>query len=232
MASATTGAGWGRDKGPRRTYRRMRTRAYRSQPTAEGRKNQHFPTRRAGQLRPKENHGHTASHSALDTQVSRDSAPGSSHHTKELTSIQQRPLRANVCQDHPPVGSLGEGEGGLGLSSHLSASGGSGLPCPLLPAQTAASVLGVGVRNSFYDSEESNNCESAVVKPAHCLSFLESRHCYRWAGEGGCRAQKPAPPTSQSAACKGHNKPGALVAQAGRATTRFRGPSSGGGVLG
>lgn len=137
-----------------------------------------------------------------------------------------------MCQDHPPVGSLGEGEGGLGLSSHLSASGGSGLPCPLLPAQTAASVLGVGVRNSFYDSEESNNCESAVVKPAHCLSFLESRHCYRWAGEGGCRAQKPAPPTSQSAACKGHSKPGALVTQAGRATTRFRGPSSGGGGSG
>lgn len=104
------------------------------------------------------------------------------------------------------------------------------VPCPLPPAQIAASVLGVDVRNSFYDSEESNNCESAVVKPAHCLSFLESQHFCRWEGEGGCRAQKPAPPTSQSAACKGHSKPGALVTQAARATTRFRGPLSGGGL--
>lgn len=111
MASATTGAGWGRDQGPRRTYRWMRTRAYRSQLTAEGRKNQHFPTRRAGQLRPKENHGHTASHSALDTQVSRDSAPGSSHHTKELTSIQQRPLRA-YCVPGPPSRGVSGGGGG------------------------------------------------------------------------------------------------------------------------
>lgn len=55
--------------------------AYKSQPTAEGGKNQDFPTSRAGQLRPKENHGHTASHSALDTRVSWESAPGSSHHT-------------------------------------------------------------------------------------------------------------------------------------------------------
>lgn len=79
MASATTGAGWGGDEGPRRTYRRMHTRAYRSQPTAEGGKNQHFATRRAGKLRPKENHGRISSHSALDTQVSLDSAPGSFH---------------------------------------------------------------------------------------------------------------------------------------------------------
>lgn len=50
--------------------------------------------------------------------------------------------------------------------------------------------------------------------------------------QGGCRAQKPALPTSHSAACKGHSEPGALVTQAGRATTRFRGPSSGGGALG
>lgn len=91
-------------------------------------------------------------------------------------------------------------------------------------------MLGFDVRNSFYDGEESNNCESAVVKPAHCLSFLESQHFCRWVSEGGCKAQKPAPPTSQSAACKGHSKPEALVTQARRATTRFMGPWSGGGL--
>lgn len=33
-----------------------------------------------------------------------------------------------MCQDHPPVGSLGEGEGGLGLSSRLSAWVAQGCP--------------------------------------------------------------------------------------------------------
>lgn len=71
-------------------------------------------------------------------------------------------------QDRAPVGTRGGGgrilrirdeEGGVALPSHLHARRGSGLPCPLLPVKTTASVLGWMPGILCDGGEGSYNCQ-------------------------------------------------------------------------